>query len=214
MIIQENKILHHLHDEVLSEQTLKKNKKIEEDHAVKMFTVLDELSEEHTKLDEAKANRMTKQEAEHLLSLSKLNNTPTIFCPNKVYGCNINSFKPVVDLHFENCQFSPKQNFTVIGKLNFFGAHEKGFRPFCSSFDKDLHVLFLYKLTKNKKSVRICAQHYTEKKYNYSLTFLKAMHPIYSIHACTGLDIHQVPDQVFAELGHSVKFRIVINHQC
>ena len=69
----------------------------------------------------------------------------------------------------------------------------------------------MYKLTKERNSVKICAQNYDNKEYTYTLTLYdKSDRHIHKITAKTGLDIHTVPAKVFAEVGHSVKYKIQI----
>merc|ERR1712013_318339 len=154
---------------------------------------------------------LTRQEAEHLLSLSKSSGSPIISCDNSGLGCPVKSYPRVVGLHSQHCQFQEIRKLSVRSRLNLLGADERKFRSFCSSFDSSKKVLFLYKLTKERNSVKICAQNYDNKEYTYTLTMYdKSDRHIHKITAKTGLDIHTVPAKVFAEVGNSVKYKIQI----
>jgi len=152
---------------------------------------------------------LTRPEAHHLLSLSMSGGCPLISCDNSGRGCPVKSYPRVVGIHSLDCQFQEVRKLSVRSRLNILGADTRKFRSFCSSFEATRKVLFLYKLTKERNSVKICAQNYSNKEETYTLTMYdKSDRHIHKITSKTGLAIHTVPAKVFAELGNSVKYKI------
>merc|ERR1711872_414013 len=152
---------------------------------------------------------LTRREALQILSISQMSGHPVIPCENSVRGCPVKSYPKVLGIHSQSCLFKEIRKLCVRGWLHLQAAAASKFRPFCSSFEATRKVVFLFKLTKERDSVKICAQHYT-KEHTYTLTFYdKNDRHIHKIpNSKTGLAIHIVPAKVFAELGNSVKYKI------
>ena len=152
---------------------------------------------------------MSEEEAMKVLELNKANGCPLQECKNSNRGCQVKTYPKILGLHEEFCKFPEIRKLTVRSKLNFFQAHEEKFSIFCQSFE-NREVLFMYKKTKDKDSVRICAQSSGEETF-FSMTFYdqKERH-IHKIAGKTGLKIHLIPGRVFKEVGHLVKYKILL----
>ena len=150
---------------------------------------------------------MSEEEAVKILELNKANGCPVQECKNFNRGCQVKTYPKILGLHEEFCKFPEIRKLTVKSKLNFFQAHEEKFSIFCQSFEKR-QVLFMQRKTKDKDSVRICAQSYGEEA-SFTMTFYdqKDGH-IHKIAGKTGLQIHVIPSRVFKEAGHLVKYKI------
>ena len=156
------------------------------------------------------ADVLSRSEALHLLRMSHETGTPLQSCPNSERGCPVKSYPRVLGIHTQVCQFPEVRGKLIVkSKLNIQGALSNKFSPFCSAWEASRKVVFLYKLTKEGDSIKICAQHYA-KEHTFTLTLYDKkdchIHKIES--AKTGLDLHKVPPWVFAEVGNCVKYKI------
>merc|ERR1712228_881860 len=161
---------------------------------------------ESSKLQGTLAN----DEAEKILDLNKSLGCPVLHCINFTRGCPVTSYPKILTLHQEICQYPEIKKLTVKNKMNLHIANDKCFKIFCRSFEKSKQVLFLYKRTTDGSSVKIRAQHYgKEQSYSFILTFYDMMERhIFKIKDKTGLKMHEVPAEVFDEVGNIVKYKI------
>ena len=143
------------------------------------------------------------------MELNKARGCPLQKCKNSSRGCTGNMFPKILGLHEQFCKFPEIRKLAVRSGLSFFKAPEDMFSIFCQSFEKN-QVVFMYRKTKDKDSVRICAQSYGEET-SFTMTFYdtKDRH-IHKIAGKTGLLIHLLPSKVFKELGPLVKYKIQI----
>ena len=150
---------------------------------------------------------MTEEEAMQIIELNKAKGCPLLECINSNRGCLVKTYPKILVLHEQFCKFPEIRKLTVRSKLNFFQADEEKFSIFCQSFE-NREVLFMYKKTKD--SVRICAQSSGEET-SFTMTFYdqKERH-IHKIAGKTGLQIHLIPSRVFKEVGHLVKYKILL----
>ena len=115
-------------------------------------------------------------------------------------------------MHEEFCKFPEVKKMAVRGKLNFRQADKTCFRIFCESFDKMDNVIFLFKMTLDGGSVKICDQQVGKIDRHFTLTLYdKKSRHIYKITDQTGLRIHLIPAKVFREVGALVKFKIKLS---
>ena len=151
-------------------------------------------------------------EAQKILNLNRSKGFPLLACKNSIRGCPVNSFPRVVGLHEEMCKFPEIRKLTVKSKLNLLQADMKKFRMLNNSFEKSRKVVFLFKMTKDSTSIKVCAQHYGDKENSFILTFYdKKERHIHKISDKTGLKIHTIPAIVFREVGSLVKYKIQIS---
>jgi hypothetical protein len=74
-------------------------------------------------------------------------------------------------------------------------------------------VIFLFKMTLDSNSVKICAQHSGKGERFFTLTLYdKKSRHIYKITDQTGLKLHIIPAKVFREVGSLVKYKIKLSN--
>jgi len=152
------------------------------------------------------------REALEILALNRERGCPLQKCRNSRRGCLVNSYPRIVSLHEEFCKFPEVRKMTARGKLNFRQADKKCFKIFCESFVKMDNVMFLFKMTLDGESVKICAQQVGQVDRRFTLTLYdKKSRHIYKITDQTGLNIHLIPAKVFREVGALVKYKIKLS---
>ena len=152
---------------------------------------------------------LEESEALEILALSRERGCPLQKCRNSRRGCPVNSYPRIVSMHEEFCKFPEVRKMAVRGKLNFRQADKKCFKIFCESFDKMDNVIFLFKMTLDGDSVKICAQQVGKVDRHFTLTLYdKKSRHIYKITDKTGLRIHLIPAKVFKEVGALVRYKI------
>ena len=153
-------------------------------------------------------NILNVEEAMEILDVNKSRGFPLHECKNVSRGCKVKTYPRIISLHEDMCKFPEIKKLSVRSKLNFFKAHEEKFNIFCQAFDKSRNVLFLYKKTKEKDSIKICVQNYG-KENTFTITFYdKKDRHIHKLAGKTGLKIHLIPAKVFKEVGPMVKYKI------
>eukprot|EP00092_Neocalanus_flemingeri_P030993 GFUD01033661.1.p1 GENE.GFUD01033661.1~~GFUD01033661.1.p1 ORF type:complete len:188 (+),score=42.73 GFUD01033661.1:98-661(+) len=152
-------------------------------------------------------------EALRILSLNKNNGFPLLECRNSSRGCQVKSYSRVLTLHEDFCKFPKVRGLRVKSSLNLLRADKNRFRVFCESFHKSRQILFLFKMTKDCSSIKICAQNYDNKSCLYTLTLYdKKNRHIHKISGETGMEIHTIPSRVFREVGSLVKYKLQISN--